>query len=150
MRIPLALALAALGAVLSAACTVHETPCNAGDYVYCACPSVAHGYSVCTSDGAGYGPCDCSGVAPPGVWTDAGLDAAEEASDAQGEDAADAAPPKADFGEACKENVDCKPGLECYPFNAKGPHCSKKCASNTDCPTPPGLGCSNLGECKIP
>lgn len=150
MRLSLAFALVALGVVASTACTVHETPCSPGDYVYCACPNAPHGYSICTSDGAGYGACDCSGVLPPGVLTDAAVDAADDAATDAPDGAADTAPPGADFGGTCTNNSDCKAGLECYPFTAKGPHCSKKCSSNTDCPTPPGLGCSGMGECKIP
>jgi hypothetical protein len=52
------------------------------------------------------------------------------------------------FGSECAVDDECASGL-CYPFNAKGPHCSQPCALPEECP-PEADGCSGMGICKVP
>ena len=42
----------------------------------------------------------------------------------------------------CQSDAQCETGL-CYPFNAKGPHCTKPCTHDSECP-PPADGCPHL------
>ena len=103
-------------------------PCYPGDYVACTCVDGKTGFSKCDGTGSGYGACDCTGDI--GV----GLDAAADASN---------------FLVACDPaNDQCGPGLMCFSFNAKGPHCSKGCSTDSDCP-PPSPGCSLMKVCKL-
>jgi hypothetical protein len=54
------------------------------------------------------------------------------------------------FGAACSSNAECASNL-CFPFNAKGMHCTQPCASANDCPGGAGgLGCSGMNVCKVP
>lgn len=129
----------ALGCLLWAtlvACEEDPRACYAGDYAQCACDGGALGYASCTADSV-FGPCVC-GEGVPGVDA-SGVDAAG--------DGGDAAPPKLPFLAPCGEDEQCETGL-CYPFNAKGPHCSKACSGPADCPAP-SPGCSGKGICKV-
>jgi uncharacterized membrane protein len=57
---------------------------------------------------------------------------------------------KVGFGAACNDNADCESNL-CFNFNARGKRCTKACAGDNDCPSPPGLGCSgNQKVCRVP
>jgi hypothetical protein len=40
--------------------------------------------------------------------------------------------------------------MDCFNFNAKGPRCTQPCTTAADCPNPPNLGCSGMGQCKVP
>ncbi len=125
-----------------AACSGKDaTPCAPKDYAPCACPSGVPGYSQCEANGDGYGLCDCSGVSPV-------VPVATSAPDAGGSDGASEEGALLGFMEACSTNEQCETGL-CFPFNAKGPKCSKPCTSASDCP-PPAAGCSNQNICKAP
>jgi hypothetical protein len=104
------------------------------------------GYRACDVSRRAYGACLCDGTTP-------GLDASVPSSspgDAAARDAAEASAKRA-FLEACAADTECETGL-CYPFNAKGMRCTRKCTSDTaatDCP-PPSTGCNNQGVCKVP
>ena len=37
----------------------------------------------------------------------------------------------------------------CFSSNAKGPHCTKSCAADLECPSP-SPGCNRMGVCKAP
>jgi hypothetical protein len=52
------------------------------------------------------------------------------------------------FMEACATDEQCTTGL-CYPFNARGPHCSHPCTVDGDCEAP-SPGCNGMGVCKVP
>ena len=130
-------------ALLAPACNDDGTPCFAGDWRRCDCATGGSGYQQCSADGQAYGACDCSGNIPGVPGIDSGFDApAADAADASGD--AGLLP----LGAPCVANGDCASN-DCYPFNAKGPHCTKTCTQATDCP-PPLTGCSNMGVCKIP
>lgn len=149
MRAVLAVSLVLL--VIAACTSPNETACSPDDVAYCACGAgarEARGYSTCAADGSGYGPCDCSGALPPGTFPPDD-DASVDADGGPPLHLADA-PVVGGFGAPCSDDASCEPGLECYPFNAKGNRCSRPCKNDSDCPVPPGLGCSNKGECKTP
>jgi hypothetical protein len=62
---------------------------------------------------------------------------------------ADAGAPIA-FMETCDPADDqCDEDLVCFPFNAKGPHCTRACTMDEDCEEP-STGCNNMGVCKAP
>lgn len=128
---------------MGGACTDEGRPCYAGDFRRCDCATPgaggASGYQQCTADGQGYGACDCSGNIPGIPSADSGADTATEAPAEAG---------LLGFTAPCQKNEDCQSG-DCFPFNAKGPHCTKPCTQATDCP-PPLTGCSNMGQCKVP
>jgi hypothetical protein len=48
----------------------------------------------------------------------------------------------------CTMNAQCDTGL-CWDFPSKGPHCSKMCTTDADCP-PPSPGCNPQGVCRAP
>ena len=48
----------------------------------------------------------------------------------------------------CEKDEDCESGL-CFPYVAKGPHCTITCTMDSDCP-PPSNACSGMGVCKAP
>jgi hypothetical protein len=54
------------------------------------------------------------------------------------------------FGQACVASTDCQSN-DCQNFPAKGGnYCTQPCATDAQCPTPPGLGCGGMGYCKVP
>lgn len=56
------------------------------------------------------------------------------------------------FGATCDPQSNMCPTAypTCFTFNAKGPHCTKQCASAADCPGGAGgLGCTGMGVCKV-
>jgi hypothetical protein len=145
---PVLVALLASTAALATSCGASDGACYPTDWRACACDDsgaagsgtgsssgagggggsgsgsgAGHtsGYQQCNAQGTAYGACDCSGVIP-GLTT--------------------GGPP------ACTTNEECETGL-CYPFSAKGPHCTMPCDSPSDCP-PPWTGCNNMGVCKVP
>jgi hypothetical protein len=126
-------------AVLAPACGGKETPCYAGDWQRCDCATGGSGYQQCSADGEAYGACDCSGNIP-------GVPSLDGSVDAPAESAPDAG--LLPFMSPCEKNEECVTG-NCFPFNSKGPHCTKPCTQATDCP-PPSTGCSNMGVCKSP
>ena len=131
--------LALVVTVIGAACNIepdHGEACYPGDYRACLCETGARGLAQCAVDGGGgYGACNCT---PPAV------DAASDAP--SGDDAGDSG--LLGFLSACAKNEDCSTGL-CFPFNAKGPHCTRPCQTDSDC-APPSPGCSNNKVCKLP
>jgi hypothetical protein len=130
------LAACAVGLSLVAACAEDRPACYTGDFRACACAGGASGYQACVSPD-GYGACVCDGTTP-------GLDAsAVEASVDAGAESG-----LLPFMSACATNDQCDTGL-CFPFNAKGPRCSKPCKTDGDC-APPSPGCNNQGVCKAP
>jgi hypothetical protein len=129
--------LAALLAPASAACGKEEPACFSGDHRACSCAGGASGYQSCSASGEGYERCVCDGTTP-------GLDGSFEA----GTDAGHGDAALAKLTEPCATNEECESGL-CFPFNAKGPHCSKACTTNEQCEAP-STGCNNQGICKVP
>jgi hypothetical protein len=121
-----------------AACGEDQPACFAGDHRACACASGAAGYQACSASGDGYERCVCDGRTP-------GLDGSVEAAASDG-GAGDAA--LASFMQPCQTNADCATDL-CFPFNAKGPYCSKPCKDSSECEAP-STGCNNQGVCKVP
>ncbi len=139
MRWLAACAFVALAVLACPACGETQPACFAGDYRSCTCDGGAAGYQACKGED-GYGACVCDGTTP-------GVDAsALEASVDASADAADAG--LLPFMSPCTTNEQCDTGL-CFPFNAKGPKCSKPCKTNDDC-GPPSTGCNNQGVCKAP
>lgn len=53
------------------------------------------------------------------------------------------------MSECDTELMNCEEGLTCWPFNAKGPHCTHECTVDTECEDP-SPGCNNMGVCKAP
>jgi hypothetical protein len=127
----------AIAVLTVAACGEEQPACFVGEYRSCACATGAAGYQRCVSSD-GYGACVCDGTTP-------GVDASAlpEASVDAGSDAG-----LLPFLSACQTNEQCASGL-CFPFNAKGPRCSKACKVNEDCEAP-STGCNNQGVCKAP
>jgi hypothetical protein len=117
-----------LAAVVLAACGDDAPACYEGEYAACRC-GAAEGYQRC--EGESYGVCTCDGTTPGLVATG-------------GHGGGDTLP----YMSPCDDDAQCETGL-CFPFNAKGPHCSMACGSPDDCP-PPSTGCNNMGICKAP
>jgi hypothetical protein len=46
------------------------------------------------------------------------------------------------------QDAECETNL-CFPFNAKGPHCSARCTQACECPAP-STGCNHRGVCNAP
>lgn len=134
--------LVAVAPILAVASSCHDYPtCYAGDFRACTCNeggASTSGFQACLPSGDGFAACACNG-AVPGLDASAIPDAAPDADDSGG---------KLPFMSPCQNDAQCETGL-CFPFNAKGPHCSKTCAHDSDCP-PPADGCSNMGICKVP
>ena len=140
-------------AALVVACEggVDHDACYPGDFQACTCaaaqPGVTDprdpqpGYARCADDGASFGGCDCTGAVVPTVAASSG---AGGAGGEGGEGGAALLPFMAD----CELDAECETGL-CHVFAAKGPKCSKACATAADCP-PPSPGCNNMGICKAP
>jgi hypothetical protein len=133
-------ASAALCVVLAAlfACSGKEgRACYQGDWVACPCGDAGMvGYAQCGPNET-FPSCDCSGNYPflpdAGIVADAPADAASDAP--------------AGITQPCMTTADCAAGLECYPFNARGPRCTHPCKVDTDCEAP-SPGCSMMGVCK--
>jgi hypothetical protein len=60
----------------------------------------------------------------------------------------DAGPGSLPYLAECVDDAQCMSGI-CFPFNAKGPHCTHACETNADCEAP-SPGCSNNKVCKVP
>jgi hypothetical protein len=131
--------LLSCGALAAASCADSDRACYPSDWRACSCDDSAAGYQQCSVDGSAYGACDCSGMIP-GLTT--------SAASGGGGDGGAGGSGKLPFMAECTTDQECETGL-CYPFNAKGPHCSKSCSADGDCP-PPSPGCSNMGVCKAP
>jgi hypothetical protein len=115
------------------------TACLPEDVVRCACDDGREGFSLCDVDaGAGYGACVCDGGASP-LLPEAG----------SGDAGAEAAAGLQFMSPCDPTNDQCPPGTSCDSFPAKGPHCSKGCKGNADCPAP-SPGCNMMGVCKVP
>jgi hypothetical protein len=143
---PLALASVVVLVVstMPLACEGDERPCYPGDFVDCACDSGEPGYAQCDPEGNGYGECGYCGTTP-GLAQGAGGsgDGGAGPGGAGGEGGA-----LLPFLAECEENAQCESGL-CYPFAAKGPHCTTPCEDASECP-PPSTGCNMMGVCKVP
>lgn len=132
-------------ASLGGACLDGERECYPTDWRGCTCADGAPGYQQCDAAGDAYGACDCSGTIPAlssGATTGSGAGASGGSDGGSG-----GAPSKA-YLEECTTNEECVTEL-CYPFMAKGPHCSQPCGGDGDCP-PPSPGCNMMGICKVP
>jgi hypothetical protein len=128
-------------ASLLAACSTQTpdgAPCYPGDYVYCPCDAGVQGYSECPTDGGDYGACNCTGFNPS-----LAVDAAALVCDIDAGKLPLLCP--------CTSDDECE-SADCFPFNAKGPHCTRSCTeanASTVCPAASG-GCSNMGVCMAP
>jgi hypothetical protein len=125
--------IALLLAVVAVACSDGTAACYPGDYVTCACDAASTGYAMCGGDRT-FGACDCGpapflpdGGPPEAAVDDSGL---------------------LPFLSGCSTNAQCASGL-CFVYNAKGPHCTIPCSTDSDCPVP-STGCSNNKVCKVP
>jgi hypothetical protein len=136
------IAAVALATPLGLGCE-QAPPCYAGEYVACRCSDGRDGFAECGADGAGYAACDCD-AGTPGLTVGSGAGGAAGAGGAGGAGGA----PKLPFMAVCETNEQCETGL-CHPFNVKGPHCSKPCGADGDCP-PPSPGCNMMKVCKAP
>lgn len=137
-----------LGAVLAvSACEDGERFCYPGDYRSCECadPAVV-GYEQCDATGDAYAACDCSGNIPGVPAAAGGAGSGGAAGGGAGGDAGGGA--LLPFMSPCDTNEQCETG-NCFPFTAKGPHCTLPCDGPEDCP-PPSDGCNNMGVCKVP
>jgi hypothetical protein len=136
----------ATAATIALACNGNDEPsCYAGDSLACACEvatGTVSGYRACDVPRRAYGACLCDGTTP-------GVDAAAVLP-GPSVDAADASAKRA-FLEACAADAECETGL-CYPFNAKGMRCTRRCTADTQATAclPPSTGCNNQGVCKVP
>jgi hypothetical protein len=136
-RATLLASLLALGAL---GCEDEDPLCFEGEFRGCSCGEQS-GYQGCAQ--GVYGQCVCDGTTP-GLPTGAGGSAGGGAAGGGGAGGA----PKIPFCSPCEEDIECETGL-CYPFNAKGKHCTHPCRGDGDC-EPPSPGCNMMGVCKIP
>ena len=118
------------------ACVDDPPACYEGDFVSCRCDAGGEGYAEC--QGEAYGACVCDG-STPGLMTGSG---------GQGGGGGSGGAERLAYMSPCDEDEQCETGL-CFPFNAKGPHCTQTCSGPDDCP-PPSTGCNNMGVCKAP
>ncbi len=125
---------------LFVACVRGAPACYDGEYLGCSCGDTV-GYMRCTE--SRYGACVCDGKTP-GLDGGAGASSYATTGGAGGQGGAALLPLMA----PCNDDGQCETGL-CYPFNAKGPHCTKPCDGDGDCPAP-SPGCNNMGICKAP
>jgi hypothetical protein len=113
--------------------------CLPEDVARCTCDDGRQGFSLCDVEaGTAYGACVCDGGASP-LLPEAGT----------GESGAEAAAGLQFMSPCDPTNDQCPPGTSCDSFPAKGPHCSKLCKGNSDCPAP-SPGCNMMGVCKTP
>lgn len=141
--------------------------CTPGESRACSCASGGSGTETCGTNGE-YAACSCgSASGDSGAGGDSSSsddasssgDACADGSTGPGCDHGDGSTPGYDggweagapgtFGSACTQNSDCQ-SMDCFDFNAKGMRCTQPCTTNADCPNPPNLGCSGMGQCKVP
>jgi hypothetical protein len=149
--------------IATAACSGSSSgSCFPGDKQSCTCKGGMSGFQTCDAAG-NFGACACVGGAGGGVSTGGsgtssaassmststsgagGADAGSDGGDA-GMDAGDGG--LLPFMSPCTTNAQCDTGL-CWDFPTKGPHCSKMCATDADCPAP-SPGCNPQGVCRAP
>lgn len=123
---------------LSSSCNNTERPCYPGDFIACTCEDEQPGYAACNTDGTAYGACEYCGTTPGEASGGAG------GSGGSGGSGGALLP----YMSPCETDEQCETNL-CFPFNAKGPHCTQACDGADDCP-PPSPGCSNMSVCKAP
>ncbi len=132
-------ALASGLVALAAAAACYQPPvCYDGEYRACSCGNKT-GYQACAAQQ--FGACACDGTTPGlsgGASTSTGMSTSTSATTGGGQ---------APLYAPCAKNADCASG-NCGDFPAKGPHCTKTCASNADCP-PPSPGCNPKGQCRL-
>ena len=165
--------VAFVGSVLfaSGACSSSSSPsggqCTPAETQACTCTSGATGTATCDASGS-FQACSC-----PSSGNDAstpGNDAATSGNDASsGSEGGMHCPGCGDgggpddssfeagsandaglfpFGHSCTMASDCQSN-DCFDFNAKGMFCTQPCSTGADCPNPPNLGCSGMGQCKV-
>ena len=133
----LVLLLLLAAVVCPVACSNESTACFPGDYRACPCGNDVRGLEQCSAVGDAYGACDCSGKLPSAP--DAGAAPTTDAATDGG---------LLPFMSQCTMDSECDTG-KCFPFNAKGPRCTKACTMNAECPAP-STGCNMMGICKAP
>jgi hypothetical protein len=141
-----ALSLVLFGLLPIGGCEEEARFCYPGDYRRCGCEGGTDGFQQCDDAGEAYGVCDCSGAIPgltTGSTGGAGGGAGGAGAGGAGGDGG-----KLPFLAPCDEDAQCETML-CYPFTAKGPHCSQTCSGPEDCPAP-STGCNMMGVCKVP
>jgi hypothetical protein len=156
---PVAMIVSALVGGCSSSDSSGGGSCTPGEAHACSCAGAGAGTQTCGADGQ-YGACFCAGGQDGGA--DAGASDADRCADGRtgpGCNNGDGSTPGYDgsweagapgtFGAPCTQSSDCISG-DCFDFNAKGPHCTQPCTTNADCPNPPNLGCSGMGQCKVP
>jgi hypothetical protein len=137
------------GAFAFAACSTKGNDCYQGDRTSCTCAGAQSGFATCGADGQ-LGACTCGGTGGGGTTSttatggDAG--AGGSASADGGTDAGDGG--LLPFMSPCTTDAQCETML-CWSFPSKGPHCSKMCTTDTDCP-PPSPGCNPQMICRAP
>jgi hypothetical protein len=153
--------------------------CSPGQMLRCSCNGSLTGQATCDSSGH-ESACDCSGGSDDsgggsgssgggsgsssgssssssgsgsgggddsGAITEAGGDTGGTAVDSGTVVEGGGATP---FGQACTLSSDCQTN-DCQNFpGLGGNYCTQPCATDSQCPTPPGLGCSGMGYCKVP
>jgi hypothetical protein len=132
---------------MSYACNSEGRTCYPGDFVSCTCEDGRLGYATCNADGTQYEACAFCGTTP-GANPASGGAGGEASGGAMMGGAGGSGGALLPFMSPCEEDAQCETGL-CYPFNAKGPHCTQSCDSADDCP-PPSPGCNMMGVCKAP
>jgi hypothetical protein len=133
--------------LVTGACLPDGRPCSPGDYIDCTCADGSAGARVCDNQGTGYvAACDCTVLVPPYVY-EAGADG-EGGSEASTDAGLCSGTTNLPITCPCTDDTQCA-DHKCYAYPSKGPHCTKNCSSNLDCP-PPALGCNPMMICKIP
>lgn len=150
---PLGLLLLCLAASGAVSCSNDGRACYPGDYRRCSCEAGDEGYQQCdVDDGSEYGACDCSGTIP-GLTTaaatggSAGSGGGMGGSTSSSSGGAAGGGGKLPFLASCMTDDECETGL-CYNYPSKGPHCTKSCTSDAECPAP-SPGCNPKGICKL-
>jgi hypothetical protein len=137
------------------------TSCTPGEARACSCAGGGTGAQACLATGS-YGACSCSGDDGGGA-DGAGTDGGDSCDGGRGpgcgdgggiEDVGAWTPTCPEGGPlgfacACTTGSDCQSG-DCFDFAAKGMKCTQPCSMPSDCPNPPDLGCSGMGQCKVP
>jgi hypothetical protein len=157
--VPVALIVSAFVGGCSSSSSGGES-CTAGEAHACSCAGGETGTQTCGTDGQ-FGECSCTSGADGG-GSDAGASDAANCADGRtgpgcnngdgstsGYDGSWEAGGPGTFGAPCQQNSDCQ-SMDCFNFNSKGPHCTQPCTTASDCPNPPNLGCSGMGQCKVP
>lgn len=144
VRLAAVLASSTLLPLLAPACgsdAANGKACSPSDFVPCTCQNGASGLSRCNAAGTGYDSCTCSDGGPMGT-----PEGGKISGDGGARDGATAG--SLPFLSPCTTNAECASN-DCYPFNMKGPHCTKSCSADGDCPSP-SPGCSPVGICRVP